>query len=323
MGSQNIKSTFQKKQGNVVDINLLLLAMLKKAGMNGYPVILSTREHGLVNDVYPILSKFNYVIVQLLGKEKNYLLDATRSDVKFNELPEYCYNGHARVVNDEMSLLNINPDSLIETNVTTLFISNAVDSQGRKIMNGVLSINLSKPESKQIRNDIQNQNEQYVLEEKNKKMPKGVTLTQLDIKGLNNKEEKLQMKYSISLDPNGEELIYFNPLLDEIQHKNPFKNTKRLIPVELPYCFNSTYVMTMNIPEGYEIEDIPTSTKTMLNEDDASFEYLITHDDNTIQLRNKFNFNKTRYSSEDYDNLRMFFDKIIAKQLEQIVFRKK
>ena len=77
--SQTLKKTEQTKKGNVADINMLLIAMLKIAGYNADPVLLSTRDHGKTYDMYPIISKFNYVIVQLQTNDKTYLLDACRS----------------------------------------------------------------------------------------------------------------------------------------------------------------------------------------------------------------------------------------------------
>jgi len=43
--SQDIKEAYNKGKGNVADINLLLVAMLKKAGFSVNPVILSTKSY--------------------------------------------------------------------------------------------------------------------------------------------------------------------------------------------------------------------------------------------------------------------------------------
>ena len=56
------KTLYKKKEGDVVDINLTLIAALKYHGLKAYPVILRTRNSGIPNPVYPDKYKFNYVI---------------------------------------------------------------------------------------------------------------------------------------------------------------------------------------------------------------------------------------------------------------------
>ena len=47
--SQSAKSFYENKRGNSADINLFLLALLREAGIECKPVILSTRNHGKIN----------------------------------------------------------------------------------------------------------------------------------------------------------------------------------------------------------------------------------------------------------------------------------
>jgi hypothetical protein len=50
--------------GNSATVNLLLISLLKKAGIKVYPVILSTRDHGLINPVSASMEKVNHVIAK-------------------------------------------------------------------------------------------------------------------------------------------------------------------------------------------------------------------------------------------------------------------
>ena len=91
-----IKKAFDAKTGNVSDINLSLIAALKYAGLNVEPLILSTRSHGLVTELFPVLSDFNYVVAKLIINEKIWFLDATDKHYPFGLLPERCLNGKGR-----------------------------------------------------------------------------------------------------------------------------------------------------------------------------------------------------------------------------------
>ena len=98
-----IKKSFESKTGNVGDINLSLIAALKYAEVPVEPMLLSTRKNGLVTDLYPVLSDFNYVVAKVTIADKIYLLDATDDFHPFGLLPERCLNGKGRVIGDKES----------------------------------------------------------------------------------------------------------------------------------------------------------------------------------------------------------------------------
>ena len=79
----------------------------------------------------------------------------------------------------------------------------------------------------------------------------------------------------------------------------------------------------MEIPVGFVVDEMPKSAKVDLNEGEGFFEYLISKSDNTIILRSRIKLNKATFLPEDYETLRSFFDYIVKKHAEQIVFKKK
>lgn len=72
----NIKNALERRTGNIGDINLALVTALRAAGLDAEAVILSTRENGVVNDVHPVLSDFNYVVAKVNIGDDYHLLDA-------------------------------------------------------------------------------------------------------------------------------------------------------------------------------------------------------------------------------------------------------
>ncbi len=78
----------------------------------------------------------------------------------------------------------------------------------------------------------------------------------------------------------------------------------------------------MDIPKGYKVDELPKSARIMLNEDEGMFEYLISADDASVQMRCRLIINKTFFPNEDYQTLRDFYAYIVKKEAEQIVFKK-
>ena len=78
----------------------------------------------------------------------------------------------------------------------------------------------------------------------------------------------------------------------------------------------------MQIPAGYQLDELPKQAKVTLNGNEGSFEYLIQQAGGRIQLRTRLKLNKANFAPQDYETLRNFFAFIVQKQAEQIVFKK-
>ncbi|HET9824850.1 MAG TPA: transglutaminase domain-containing protein, partial [Chitinophagaceae bacterium] len=120
---QTLKNVLKAKNGTVSEINLLLIAMLRYADIYADPVILSTRTHGYTYALYPIMTRFNYVICDATIDGKQIFLDATHPRLGFGKLPPDCYNGHARIINSSATAIELSPDSLKETKMTSIMLS--------------------------------------------------------------------------------------------------------------------------------------------------------------------------------------------------------
>jgi hypothetical protein len=120
-----LKTTYKTRSGNVTDLNLLLAAMLIHERIAADPVILSTRSHGFTNEIYPLLSRFNYVVSKIVIDSTEYYLDASDPWLGFGQLPSRCYNGYARVINKEMpSYAVFDANTRHEGETTLVMISN-------------------------------------------------------------------------------------------------------------------------------------------------------------------------------------------------------
>jgi hypothetical protein len=112
-------------------------------------------------------------------------------------------------------------------------------------------------------------------------------------------------------------------MIGEGMRENPFKAAERKYPVEMPYVMDDMYILNMQIPDGYELDELPKSARVALNGDQGMFEYLIANQGNTIQLRCHLKLKKANFSPDDYSNLRDFFGYVVKKESETIVLKKK
>ncbi|WP_207496664.1 DUF3857 domain-containing protein [Aridibaculum aurantiacum] len=315
--TNSLKKIFQSKSGTVADINLLLTAMLSAQGFSAQPVILSTRDNGVLYEAYPMLERLNYVVTRVQVDDKTYLLDASYRNLGFGTLPAFCYNGGGRLIDKMPVIVNLSPDSLIETRIASINL--IADGPGK--LNGSYTSKLGVQESYNSRERLATVSKDDFFSAIKKAYPGEMSVTDPELEGLTDYEEPLTVKYNLSTSFS-EDVVYLNPLFTEAKKDNPFKAAERLYPIEMPYAINDIVAGRIDIPEGYEVDEMPKSTRVMYNENEGMFEYLLVKNGSSIQLRSTLKLNKANFLPEDYASLRDFFGYVVKCHSEQIVLKK-
>lgn len=317
-----LKTVFKNKHGSEAELNLLLVAMLRHEKIAADPVILSTRSNGFTNPIYPLLSRFNYVICRASIDSGRYYLDASEPWLGFGRLPERCYNGYARVLNKETpGAVSFDADSMREAKTTFVFISK--EEKGGGLVGRLTSVP-GFNEACGLRDKLKKTGRDEFFKTIRSAYTSEFAVDNLELDSLNRPDDPLQLAYDLTIRPDSNaDLFYFNPMLGEGYKENPFKSAERQYPVEMPFVMNETYTLTMDIPEGYVVDELPKPAKVLFNENEGLFEYLIVKGDGNIQFRSTIKFTKANFKPEDYSSLRDFFGYIVKKQSEQIVFKKK
>lgn len=317
--SQNFRNLVKGKNGNVADINLLMVAMLRYAGFKADPVILGLRSRGVTYAMYPIIDRFNYVIVELKLDDKKYYLDASEPMLGFAKLDPLCYNGHARVINGEPEAIEFNSDMLVEKKITSVFVISEKDK-----LNGSIQQNPGYIESTYARQQMKSKGKEGLLADIKKAFNVDVDIQNFRVDSLGKKDDPIGVFYDFSIKHEGDDILYVSPMFGEGFRNNPFKSAERFYPVEMPFTVDETYILTMDVPEGYAIDEIPKPMMLKLNdEEEGVFEYRISESGGSISLRTRLRFKRTVFAPEEYELLREFFNMVVAKQNEQIVLKKK
>ncbi|HEV3223046.1 MAG TPA: DUF3858 domain-containing protein [Puia sp.] len=316
----SLKDVFNKKEGNVAEINLLLTAMLRHENIHADPLILSTRDKGMASSVYPFIDEYNYVICVAYLGDKLVTLDASEPYNGYGQLPVACYNGWGHIMNQEKPLpLLFSADSINETNLTSVFITN--DEKGK--LSGSLKSTFGKSGSFDRRQEIKNSSEKSYWEKIQTLNGSMLGLENFRIDSLNKKDYPLSIYYDFDLkNLLSGDIIYFNPMMNQCYQTNPFISIERHFPVEIPYKIDNTYLMNMEIPAGYQVDELPKSARVAFNENEGLFEYLIQKGENNIQMKVHLKLNKAFFPVDEYSTLRDFFAYVVKKENEQIVFKK-
>jgi hypothetical protein len=316
-----LKEVMKKHSGTEAELNLLLIAMFKNENLLSNPVILSTTKNGRVSEAYPILQRFNYVVAKLELDGQIYYLDASEPFNGFGRLSPDCYNGHAREITSTGALpVYFYSDSLKEQKIITVDIKYSTNG----FFSGFYKSSLGYNESDILRKSVSKNGELAFIKTINSRYPFDIDLKNPLIDNLGNKDIPVTINYNLEFKPTeNDSTIYFPLLLGDACARNPFLPSERKYPVNMPFALDETYVLNLDIPDGYEVALMPKSARVSLNEGVGFFEYLIQSNGNEVHFRNRIKIDKTIFNIEDYKSLRDFYAFIVNKQAEMIVLKKK
>jgi uncharacterized protein DUF3857/transglutaminase superfamily protein len=315
-----LKDVIHSNSGDVGEINLLLTALLRKKALNADPVLLSTREHGFNMTSYPVLDKLNYVIVRLKANGQIYFLDAAHPQLGFGNLATDCYNGAARIISRvDSGFVNLEADSLREASTTMVLIAST-----DKGMEGSWQSTLGPQRSYEVRQEVSRRGQAQYFKDIQTRYGDDLEIANGGIDSLDQLEEPAKVHYDFLIKQQpGVSVLYLDPIMGDRWQKNPFQAVDRKYPVEMFYATDHNYILSMEIPDGYTVDELPRSAKVAFNGDQGYFEYLIVQQEGRVELRCRVRLNKAWFAPEDYSALRDFFAFIVKKENEQIVLKKK
>ncbi len=322
LAKESLRTAFNNGAGNSADINLLLVALLRKLELEADPVILSTRSNGMIMPGQIMLSKFNYTIATVKIGGKSYLLDATDRNCMFNMLPVRCLNGEGRIISDESTDgIDLNSDQPYES----LYYAELNLSEDNQLT-GKVTESYRSYAAYESREAIKKETsiDDYVKKLEQKR--KGIEITEFEAIDLDSIDKPLNCKYigdfSGQITEAGD-MLYFSPVVLEKIESNPFKLEERKYPVDFAYPNFTKLVLSIALPENYEVVELPKPVMFRLPDKSASFVYRISNMGDKINLYLELKINKSLFSYAEYPDLRMFYENVYSKHNEQVVLKKK
>jgi len=311
--SGSVQDLVKKKTGTSGDLNLLGVGMLKAAGLDAFPVIMSTRDNGKIIYNYPYSHFFNYCVIGIRSNGKIYLADGTDPLLSSYRLPAKCINDKGLLVEEgEVSWLDLSQDDLSEvrTNFQIDVSADGLESKSDIVItsNGYEARKLKRmygEDMKEILTDLRSKN---------------YTLNESDLRCLNYKS--YQAPYVVSFSATTEntysgDKIFISPFLNQPITENPIKNAIRTVPVDFNYSYGYSYESKVRIPEGFTVTYIPAETK--LDNEDFSVSYSCIVEGNLILANASYTFKKVIYPATLYTTLKSYHDTIIKVLNDKIV----
>ncbi|WOD44466.1 transglutaminase domain-containing protein [Hwangdonia lutea] len=317
--SNGVRKAYKEQVGNVAEINLMLTSMLRYAGLEANPVLVSTRRNGI--PLFPTREGYNYVISCVELPTGNVLLDATNKYGSPNVLPFRTLNWEGRIIKKDgtSSLVSLYPN---ENSKNSILMMASLTEEGD--LEGSYRSVKTNHRALSYRERYNNADEDDFLEKLENNYD-GLEVSDFKVSNAVELSKPVMESYKFFKESQADiigDKIYFSPLFFLRSKENPFKLEKREFPVDFGYPSSTTYRITINIPEGYKVESIPEASALVLPDNLGMFKYILSQNASTIQLLIDTKMNSSIISPLYYDTLKAYFKQLIEKENEQIVLTK-
>ncbi len=314
-----VRKAYKEKTGNVADMNLMLTAMLRHAGLSANPVILSTRSHGIT--LFPTLDGFNYVITAIEVEDAVILLDATNYFGEPNVLPMRALNWSGRLIRRDGSWSKISlmpKQKALRATMANVTLDDAGDLTGKQRTQFTSHNALTFRESY-----IQVDKDDYI--EKLENSIEDIEISEHDVKNATSVGKPIVESYSFEKESQAEiigDKMYFSPLFFLATSENIFKAEERVYPVDFGYPWKRKIMINIQLPEGYEVESLPAAGAVKMPEGLGDYSFNISKTPTGISVVMSREINSPVITPDKYGALREFYKMLVEKEKEKVVLKK-
>ncbi|WP_407478051.1 DUF3857 domain-containing protein [Elizabethkingia meningoseptica] len=313
-GTNNLIKT---KTGNVADINLTLIKMLRECKITAYPLVLSTINNGIIG-YHPSINSLNYVVACIEIDGKLHVLDASNKQSLIDILPPKVYNYKGFLMTDK----EVKELVMENTNISKTFLTVNATLNPDGTFKGSFSDKDTSLYSMLNNESFEDDKEAY---QKLYKDRYKFALTDIKTELLPDNDFETTFNFTADnlVDAVGNKFI-INPLLFLNVEKNNFdQKGERKMPVELIAGYEKTKNVSITIPDGYVVENLPKSKKIITEDKEISYTYDITKENNKINIKATTYVASSNYPKEYYVAFKQIWDAMVKKESELITVVKK
>ena len=317
-----VKKAWKNKTGTSGEINLILVNLLRDAGLVAYPVLVSTRDNGRINMASPSWRQFDKVMALVSINKHDYVLDATDKYTSPKLIPwEVQYSDGLVIEKLEthewgwQTLWN-EKDAFREL----ILIHGDIDENG--VMTGqanVTSYDYSRAEKMSVLQEGKDQFIEKYFSSRNVSVHIDSSLvTDANVDTLPLKQT---VWFNQKLTSSGN-YKYFSTNLFTGLEENPFTSDRRFSDIFFGANQNYDIVESFFIPDGYVFDGSPKNVTMIMPDTSILFSRIISLQNDLASIHITLKFKKPVFRVDEYDAFREFYKRLFGMLNEQIVIKK-
>lgn len=317
-----------KKLGSSAEINMIVYHLLKKVGIEAYPLVVSTKNNGKINPADPNRFAFNNTDVYVpVDSTRAYVLDASNKFNLYSTIPSNVLNTFGLCVDPHRSLTigTTNQHKLIfiasdEPGMQSVYLNAEIKADGK--MTGNVQITSSGYEKISALNKYHDDGELKYLDTL---MNNDHNLQITSFKRENIEQDSLPLLQKFNFDDElntDTSYIYYNADPFNLIGKNPFFSTERFSDIDFGYRDNFSLFGVYKLPQGYKADALPKSITITMPDQSIIFKRTVAEDNGTVLIKYVLNHRKTIHFKTEYPDLQAFYKEMYELLNVQVVVKK-
>ena len=314
----NVRKAIEEGKGSSAEMNAALICLLRDAGFDAFPVVMSMRSRGRIFPPSPNQKALNYFLTGVYIDDRMVYLDASYKYGMVNMIPVDCMVQEAHCIFKDKPGIWVDLHEL-GRNTSMNIILAGFNEDGhfsgtvQRRMTGTPCVSYSQKVDKQKSVDDTRTELETELNVRISNLEQGEPQNATLI-------EKFSFESTeISL---GSEFIYLNSLIFPYIKENPFKAETRILPVEYPYPYDHSISVTLTMPDGYELNEAPASETFNMSDKQISVAYQTQKIGTNVQITQRITVRQTLYPATEYQHLRDLWARIADKNNAQLVLKR-
>ncbi len=321
--TSSISKLKEKKKVTPTEKNLIVMNMLNTAGIKVAPVLIRTRDEGRVSTPLAVISRFNRVITHVTLEKDTFFLDASGYPQPMKLLPLETLSGYGVKFPEKEKYETVIPLSKI---ASRRYIQSQLSVNTEGGLAGDNTITNSGYEAYKMRKSLKETGEEKVVQSIFKDVIADGKIEKYSFESSEiTSDNPIKGNFKINTNAyinKSEDKIYISPFTCFGEKENPFKADERLYNVEFGASTDEYFQITVTIPEGYKLEELPKPLRISMPENSIRYEYLTALNGTVLSINTKLTVKKTVFNAEEYALLKEMYAKMIGKMGEQIVLTK-
>ena len=316
---EGAREILKQGSGSDADINALMASALNTLGYQAEPVMIRRRTSGILLEFHISLGSFDTFILRVTSPDgsKSWYLDAAREDGYLNVLNPLFLIDKARLMHLDGQGEWVDLTGLTRSRVTEL-VHASLEEDGTLV--GSVRIQALNEDSYAVKSHYRDfDTEDAYLEDI--ESDEGIEITEFEI--LKDFAPATSISYSFRKEADSEDLLYIQPILSPFHSASSFRKEERKIPVDFPYPATLNYNFVLEMPDGYEVAELPESVSLSCPTVKGRIQFLSKLDNNLLTVSYRFFLEESMVLPNAYADLRLFWEKAVGVEKSTIVLKKK
>lgn len=315
----NGRQTLKEGTGSNADLNFIFISMLKDAGIQAYPVVMNRRDQPIIPYAYPSIQRLSTFIVGIANTDSTLtFIDASVRDGYLNTLPSILITDRARLIASSGSRwINLQE---IGRNITRCNVIASITPDGT--ISGTRETSYTGQNAADLRKEFRTAKDSADFIQKlcNRE---NMEIKKYNVEGIYDFSPTVQEQLDFTKHATvNDSYIYVNPLIFLHTLESPFKQSERVLPIEFNYPDQLTLTVSLIIPEGYTVDELPKPSKMATSEGKISMLYYPILQGNKIILRYSFQLKQLLYAPASYPELKLFWEKMAEINNAMMILKK-